>query len=55
MQKYAPLLAVLCVIASIAMWSIGNSSTHLTELKDYFWVPLAPAIMFGLTALQGSK
>lgn len=33
-------LGLLCIIASIAMYMIGKSSSHLSELKDFWWIPL---------------
>jgi hypothetical protein len=33
-------LGLLCIIASIAMYLIGKNSSHLSELKDFWWVPL---------------
>jgi len=34
------ILGVLCIGASIAMYMIGKNSGHLSELKDFWWVPL---------------
>ena len=34
------ILGVVCVIASIAMYMIGKNSSHLSELKDFWWIPL---------------
>ncbi len=34
------ILGVLCIIASIAMYMIGKNSSHLSELKDFWWMPL---------------
>jgi len=33
-------LGVLCFAAAAAMYFIGSSNGHLTELKDFWWVPL---------------
>lgn len=33
-------LAVLCIGASVAMYFIGKNSSHLSELKDFWWMPL---------------
>lgn len=40
MKKNAAIIAVLAIIASIAMYMVGSNSGHLSELKDFFWVPL---------------
>lgn len=34
------ILGVLCLVASAAMYYIGKSSGHLSELKDFWWIPL---------------
>lgn len=34
------ILGVLTLGATVAMYVIGSDSTHLSELKDYFWVPI---------------
>jgi hypothetical protein len=49
-KKVFTILAVLCLVASVAMYVIGGNSSHLTELKDYFWVPLPLAALFLLGA-----
>lgn len=41
------LLGVLCLAASVAMYVIGKNSSHLSELHDFFWIPLP----LGLLAL----
>ncbi len=34
------LLGIVCGTASIVMYQIGSNSSHLSELADYFYVPL---------------
>ncbi|MBL7701803.1 MAG: hypothetical protein JNM14_06105 [Ferruginibacter sp.] len=34
------ILGVLCLVASAAMYFIGKDSSHLSELKDFWWIPL---------------
>jgi hypothetical protein len=34
------ILGVLCLVASAAMYFIGKESSHLSELKDFWWIPL---------------
>ncbi len=34
------ILGVLCLAASAAMYFIGKNSSHLSELKDFWWIPL---------------
>lgn len=38
-------LGTLCVGASVVMFMIGSNSSHLTELKDFFWVPLPLGVL----------
>lgn len=40
----------IAVIASIAMYKIGNGSSHLSELKDFWWMPLPLAAICFLVA-----
>ena len=39
------MLGVLCIVASIAMYFIGKESSHLSELKDFWWMPLPLAAL----------
>lgn len=34
------LLGILCLAAAVAMYMIGKNSSHLSELKDFWWIPL---------------
>lgn len=43
-------IGVLSVIASIAMYVIGGNSSHLSELKDFWWAPLPLAAICLLVA-----
>jgi len=45
-------LGGLCVLASVGMYVIGADSSHLSELKDFFWVPLPLAVV---SVLAGFK
>jgi hypothetical protein len=44
------LLGVLCIAASAAMYFIGKNSSHLSELKDFWWMPLPLAALALLIA-----
>jgi len=44
------ILGALCVIASIAMYMLGKNNDHLTELKDFWWMPLPLAALLLLLA-----
>ena len=39
------LLGIICVGAAIAMYIIGNDSSNLSELKDFWWVPVPLALV----------
>ena len=46
------ILGIICATASIVMWQIGSNSGHLTELKDYFYVPLPLAGILLIVGIQ---
>ena len=48
-------LAGLAVAASAAMFMVGSNSTHMSELKQLFWIPLPLAVVFGLLAFARKK
>jgi hypothetical protein len=43
-------IGVLALIASLVMYKVGSSSSHLSELKDFWWVPLPLAVICLLVA-----
>jgi len=45
-------LAAICIIASITMYIIGNDSSHLSELKDFWYVPLPLSLIAILLAIK---
>ena len=47
-------LGVLCIIASVAMYMIGKNNSALSELKDFWWMPL-PLGALCLLAASKSK
>lgn len=49
-KKTLSVLSGLCALAAVVMFAVGSGDPKLTELKDFFWVPIAPAILFGLLA-----
>ena len=46
------ILGVLCLVASIAMYMVGKNSSHLSELKDFWWMPLPLAAILLLLAAK---
>lgn len=51
-KKMLFILSAVCDFAAIAMFLVGSNSSHLTELKDFFWVPLVPGIVLALVATK---
>lgn len=49
------LIGVLAVIASIAMYMVGKDSSHLSELKEFWWAPLPLALICFLVAGMGKS
>ncbi len=45
--------ALVCVAASVAMYVIGGNSSHMSELKDFFYVPLPLAAVLGALGMKG--
>ncbi len=43
-------VGLLAVIASIVMYRMGKNSSHLSELKDFWWYPLPLAVICFLIA-----
>ena len=56
MNKKTVLVTVglLAIVASIVMKVMGKDS-HLTELQDYWWIPLPIALICFLAAGMGKK
>jgi len=48
-------IGALAVVASIAMYMVGKDSSHLSELKDFWWVPLPLALICFIVAAAGTK
>jgi hypothetical protein len=44
------ILGVLALAASAIMYKVGRSSSHLSELKDFWWIPLPLGILLLLAA-----
>ncbi len=52
-KKVLTILGALCFATAAAMYVIGSNSSHLTELKDFFWVPLPLGLL--LLIIAGRK
>jgi len=49
------ILSILCFVASFVMYKIGSTSSHLTELLDFFWMPLPLGIILMLLGIKANK
>jgi hypothetical protein len=38
-------IGVLALVASLVMYKVGSGSSHLSELKDFWWAPLPLALI----------
>ncbi|MBI2340260.1 MAG: hypothetical protein HYU99_07850 [Deltaproteobacteria bacterium] len=45
-------LGGLCVVAAGVMYLIGDNSSAMSELKDFFWVPLIPGVILILISFK---
>ena len=39
-SKVVNAIGSISLVASIAMYEIGTNSSHLSELADFYWIPL---------------
>lgn len=46
------ILGFLCVIASFAMYMVGKNSANLSELSDFWWIPLPLGAILLLVATK---
>lgn len=49
-KKVFSTIASLALLASVIMFLVGSNSSHLTELRDFFWVPLVLAVVSFMAA-----
>ncbi|HMK03858.1 MAG TPA: hypothetical protein VK489_06695 [Ferruginibacter sp.] len=49
------ILAVLSLVAAIVMYMAGKNSANLTELQEYWWMPLPLAAIFLLLSSRAGK
>jgi hypothetical protein len=45
-------IGLLCLVASLVMNQVGKRSSHLSELKDFWWAPLPLALLCLLAAFS---
>jgi len=46
------ILASLCFSAAVGMYAVGSTNGHLTELKDFFWIPIPLGLICTIVALR---
>ena len=51
-KKFYGIVGMLAVASSLGMYLAGNNSTHLTELKNYWLIPLPIALICFLLATK---
>lgn len=44
-KKLFKIVGFLALAASVIMYAVGSDSSHLSELKDFFWSPLILAVV----------
>jgi hypothetical protein len=48
-------VAALAIAASATMYIVGKDSSHLSELRDFWWYPLPIALLCLVGAAAGKK
>ena len=51
-KKVLNIVAVLSFAAAIGMYVVGSNNGHLTELKDFFWVPIPLGLIALIAAMK---
>jgi hypothetical protein len=54
-KTFLLVLGFLALTASLAMKILGNKSSHLSELQEYWWIPLPLALLCFLGAGYNKK
>jgi hypothetical protein len=49
------IIGLLALVAAAVMYSVGKNSSHLSELKDFWWYPLPLAVICFIVAGAPSK
>ena len=49
-KKVFYLIGVICIIAAAAMYYLGKEDSKLSELQDFWWIPLPLAALALLIA-----
>jgi hypothetical protein len=51
-KKLAGTLGLLCIAVAFAMYMVGNKSSHLSELKDFWWAPVPLGVLLILYVIN---
>jgi hypothetical protein len=46
------IFGILCFVGAAVMYIIGANSSAVSELKDYFWIPLPVGAFFLMLSRQ---
>jgi len=49
-KTFFGIVGLLAVIAAVVMYRMGKNSSHLSELKQFWWYPLPLAVICFLAA-----
>jgi hypothetical protein len=50
-KKLFGVLAIICFAAALIMKLVGNKSSHLSELKDFWWMPIPLGVLLLLLSM----
>ncbi len=45
MKRFFQVFAILALFAGVTMFIVGTNSSHLSELRDFFWLPLILSVV----------
>ncbi|MDC0230708.1 hypothetical protein OAK19_01990 [Aureispira] len=51
-KKQLNIIARLAFIIAFGMFLVGSNSSHMSELKDFFWVPIPIALIALVAAMK---
>lgn len=54
-KKIFHIIGVLSVLAAVVMFGVGSSNPNLTELVDFFWIPLVLGVVSFLVSGQSKE
>ena len=45
-------LGIIALAAAVIMYIVGSGSSHMSELKDFFWVPIPLGVILLLIGMK---